>query len=51
MQLYKHVIYEAHTPVLIDGQQLREVKEQKYLGILFDSKLQYEMCQYSRNTV
>ena len=28
-------------PVLIDGQQLPEVEEQKYLGIIFDSKLQW----------
>ena len=28
-------------PVLIDGQQLQEVEEQKYLGITFDSKLQW----------
>ena len=30
-----------HPPVLIDGQQLQEVEEQKYLVILFDSKLQW----------
>ena len=28
-------------PVFIDGQQLQEVEEQKYLGIIFDSKLQW----------
>ena len=27
--------------VLIDGRQLQEVKEQKYLGIIFDSNLQW----------
>ena len=37
-------------PVLIDGRQLQEVKEQKYLGIIFDSNLQwgpqvYYMCK------
>ena len=30
-----------HPPVFIDNHQLQEVEEQKYLGIVFDSKLQW----------
>ena len=30
-----------HPPVFIDNHQLQEVVEQKYLGIMFDSKLQW----------
>ena len=32
----------AHPPVFIDGHQLQEVEEQKYLcvGIMFDNRLQ-----------
>ena len=37
----KHGLGTSHSPVLIDGQPLQEVEEQKYLGILFDSKLQW----------
>ena len=37
----KHGPGTSHPPVLIDGQQLQEVEEKKYLGILFDSKLQW----------
>ena len=30
-----------HSPIFIDGHPLQEVEEQKYLGIMFDSKLQW----------
>ena len=30
-----------HPPVFIDNHQLQEMGEQKYLGIMFDSKLQW----------
>ena len=30
-----------HPPVFIDNHQLQEIEEQKYLGIMFDSKLQW----------
>ena len=31
----------AHPSVFIDGHQLQEVEEQKYLGVMFDNKLQW----------
>ena len=31
----------AHPSVFIDGHQLQEVEEQKYLGVVFDNKLQW----------
>ena len=31
----------AHPPVFIGGCQLQEVEEQKYLGVVFDNKLQW----------
>ena len=37
----KHGPGTSHSPVIIDGQPLQEVEEQKYLGILFDSKFQW----------
>ena len=37
----KHGSGVPHPPIYIDGHLLQEVEEQKYLGILFDSKLQW----------
>ena len=31
----------SHPPVIIEGHQLQEVEEQKYLRIMFDRKLQW----------
>lgn len=30
-----------HPPIVVDGHQLQEVEQQKYLGVLFDNKLQW----------
>ena len=37
----KHGSGVPHPPIYIDGHLLQEVEEQKYLGILFDTKLQW----------
>ena len=37
----KHSSGVPHPPIYIDSHLLQEVEEQKYLGILFDSKLQW----------
>ena len=31
----------AHPPIFIGGHQLQEVEEQRYLGVVFDNKLQW----------
>ena len=47
----KAVYGASHPPVFIDGHQLQGVEEQKYLGIMFDSTLQwgpqiYYICKF-----